>query len=306
MQVDAGLLRAAMAHQRGDHTEVDTAIHEVRGIAVAERLGLDVGGKAGTRDRTAHHVGHVLVGQAPLLCNGSKQRSAPAAALVQVGEQLGVHGVGHRHDARLVALGGQDAELATFRGQVLHVEPAELVGAQPTAVQQQHDRPVAAFFGRPARTGLDERPGLVQCQRARRRALLGVLQVKAAQHVAIATAAAPGILEQATRVRKVLVDAGRAGLGLALQRHVAQEILQGQLPQGHVAAQPMHLLHDSPQAAANVPDSARRQLVDVLLVIEIALDQGIEPVHAVTAVLSQSLSGCFWTARCRSGSAMCR
>ena len=105
VQIDAGLLWAAMAHQRGDDGEIDATIHQMRSEAVPQRAWRHVcRRRPARRDGAADNLADVaLRAIAVLRLLGPKQRAA-LAVLQKIGEQLRVDRFRDRHGTRPIAL----------------------------------------------------------------------------------------------------------------------------------------------------------------------------------------------------------
>src|SRR5690349_11600034 len=132
MQVHAGLLRAAMAHQRSNDREVDATVHQVRGESVAQRPGGNAGSQSGAYCSSADDLTNVLGRDSAVLHASAKQR--PALAMIeQVGQQLGVDRARDRDGAGPVILGLADDELLALAIDVADVQGTELAGAQAAA-----------------------------------------------------------------------------------------------------------------------------------------------------------------------------
>src|SRR5208282_5787753 len=102
MQVDTGLLRTAMSHQRGNNGEIDAAIHQVRRETVPQCAGRDAGSQTSARRSYGHDLAYVVNSQPPFTSAGSKQRPA-FSVLQQISEQLCVECFRDRNRAWSIA-----------------------------------------------------------------------------------------------------------------------------------------------------------------------------------------------------------
>src|ERR1700722_840955 len=77
-----------------------------------------------------------------------------------------------------------------------NIQRAQLVGAQPTTIQQQNDQAITPHRRSGRSRGLHEPLGLLQVERLWRRTSQCMLQTKSIEHVALSAPAAPGVFEQ--------------------------------------------------------------------------------------------------------------
>src|SRR5438309_10622272 len=96
MQVNPGLLRTAMSHQRRDDRQIDAAIHEMSCETMSQGSRRDRVGKTRATRGGAHDLADVVHAQPTLADRGPKQRPA-LAVIEELGEQLGIDGFWYRH-----------------------------------------------------------------------------------------------------------------------------------------------------------------------------------------------------------------
>ena len=198
MQIDARLLRTSVPHQGSDHGQIDTSIHQMRCVGMAEHLRRDLARQARLAGGQPHNVTgfpHPTTrflwivrnsGPGPL---GPAGRCRPADRCIPLRERA-------RVAADLLAM--TDEQFLSLEIDVRQTQLTQFARAQSAAVEQQHDQAIPPCPLRVTAQRTDEVVGFLlrETRRFLRSTHDRVLQLKSVQHVPLRPVAPPGVIER--------------------------------------------------------------------------------------------------------------